>query len=188
MRKLTTFCQENFNASGAMGRLTTRMSEVKFPFGLEPQLLDKPGTSPWLTGCKPFRVRLGPMAWPLVGIGCFARGIHNDDDDLVLLLMPMKELLGHGIPLKDFMTFIDSPTGCALFEKHGKIAKLKQNTAVWCPYGWLVLPLSLKEVLSSAAKQSAGTESGPAESQATAKPPGDLTLSYVWDVPVFRTL
>jgi len=70
---LQEYIVKNDKSGGALGRLEVDMSGVKVPFSLDAELLEMPGSVPWLVLSRPNFLRYGPSAWPLIGYGSFVK-------------------------------------------------------------------------------------------------------------------
>ena len=85
----------------------------------------------------------GPNAWPVPGLGLFARS-HNSTG-VVLQLLPVGPLTERGlVALTDLAKFLETDTGMRLAAKQLVLVPLEPGTVAWVQYGYVCIPSALQ--------------------------------------------
>lgn len=139
---------------------------------------DNVAAGPWLVACKRSSCRFGAVAWPVCGIGCFAKVLGKASVDF--LVVPIAEVLEQGISLPDFISYCESPTGLSFITQNAKIIHIEAGAGVaWFPYGFLVIPF-FPESLDEKEKKGGGADDHDMDMDAT-----HTDNCFVMHVPVF---
>jgi hypothetical protein len=137
--------------SGCMARLHAAEHDFKdWPFNEKLFGLDTPGSYPWVTSIRPFAWRYGPHAWPMLGMGSFVQNLSDESVDMCFIVLPTASVIQKGISLKDLQAFLDTDSGQTWFKDEGTFVKLPTgpDSALWIPYGHVVVPLAVVDVPS----------------------------------------
>ena len=101
------------------------------------------GACPWLVCMFKKHWRYGPNAWPMPGLGGFARS-HNSTG-VVLQLLLVGPLTECGlVALTELAKFLETDTGMRLAAKHLVLSPLEPGTVAWVPYGYICIPSALQ--------------------------------------------
>lgn len=128
---------------GAMSKLDVdglRSSSIVMFSKADTELDSLPGACPWIVLQRPFSWRLGPSAWPLVGLGALMFPM-AEEVDYFYFMAPIAQILEQGIVLSHLDKFFESDAGAEFMRQHMVFIKAEPGSAIWCPFGWLCIPL-----------------------------------------------
>jgi hypothetical protein len=145
-----TLLAESLNEKPKWKGAVTRLDSGQFDFGKldlqEPK--HKPedaGAAPWVVAMRMHSWRFGPALWPLPGFGSFI-SVLTGSADVYIIALAAGKVLGSGVALKDFSSFLTTPSGLKLFGTDAFVVKVPCKGVVWIPFGWLSFALPMTAV------------------------------------------
>ena len=120
--------QDNPNWKCAMKRVDapTKLDASDEHVKLEVYDDDDHGCFPWLLASRLAMWRWGPCSVVSPGYGQFVRTVGNSSDACAVLF-PARSVLSHGIPMKDFPTFTETPSCAEMMKEESLVVKVQQE-------------------------------------------------------------
>ena len=104
----------------------------------EIQNLSDAAKSPWLVSIKVNRMRLGPAAVCLPGVGHMVR---MERGSCAMFLFPVAPVLSEGLSLNDVAKIFDTNKGCDFFNECGFVVTLDKGDVLVVPWGYFAVPI-----------------------------------------------
>lgn len=145
-----------------------------------------PGSSPWVFSSRAHRLRYGPHAWPLPGVGAFFGVASEADLDVFVLGLPVQSIMEQGILVKDLPGFLESDSGAAFMENDAVLFPMRHGDLGWVPYGWIPMMVATvnkfteggkKDDKKVAEKSDGEDDDDDGKSRASAK---DAMVAHMW--------
>lgn len=70
----------------------------------------------------------------------------TDNHDFFVIMCPIAEILSKGICLADAFTFFGTDGGISYMESSALVVKIPSGATLWCPYGYLPVPVAFKHM------------------------------------------